>query len=208
MMWRDPRVRGRSYLGLANDATYSLQVGDLSQDYTDLGLLEPQHHRVIAGNHDNLPKLTKHFLGDFGIHSFPLEVGDFSFFYVRGAASIDRPMRVEGLNWWKEEELNPEEQEIALASYVAHQPRIVVTHDCPSELVPMVATLKGDIPSSQTNQLLQRMFDAHAPQWWFFGHHHKSCVFQHPSGTRFVCLGSMAYFDFDITGKSLFAHPR
>ncbi|XZE21975.1 metallophosphoesterase [Pirellulaceae bacterium SH449] len=208
LIWRDPNVRGRSYLGLTKEARYSIQVGDLSQDYTDLVLVESSRHRVIAGNHDNLPKRTPHFLGDFGVHQFPLVDDDFSFFYVRGAASIDRPNRIEGLNWWYEEELDDVQQELALRVYVTAKPKVVVSHDCPTELLPFVGSLKENIPLSRTNRLLQRMLENHAPQWWFFGHHHKNYVFQHPSGTRFICLGSLAYFDFDETGKSLYPQPK
>lgn len=208
LIWRDPNVRGRSYLGLAKAARYSVQVGDLGQDYTDMSLVEWDRHRVIAGNHDNLPKRTAHFLGDYGLHQFPLEHESFSFFYVRGAASIDRSTRIEGLNWWYEEELDEHQQELALEMYIRAKPRIVISHDCPEELLPLVGSLKEDIPLSRTNRMLQRMLDAHSPQWWFFGHHHKNYVFQHPAGTRFVCLGSLAYFDFDESGKSLYSHPR
>ena len=207
-IWRDRRVRGRSYQRLALESKYSIQVGDLAGDYSELSDIDPGYHRVVAGNHDNLPKLSPHFLGDYGIFSVPCNAGKMDVFYVRGAASVDRAMRVEGLNWWPDEELSEAQHASALEAYIVAKPRMVVTHDCPSELVSTVATLEEDIQKSQTNNLLQRMFEAHAPQWWFFGHHHKNWVFQHPRGTRFVCLGSLAYFDFDENGRSVSWKPE
>jgi hypothetical protein len=207
-IWRDPRLRGRSYLRLAKEAKHSIQVGDLALDYSDLGTLDPEYHRVVAGNHDRLPNLSPHFLGDFGTHSVPLAEGRLELFFARGAASIDRMARIEGLNWWPEEELDSQQQASAIASYGAARPRLVVTHDCPTELVGMIATQGQKLPASQTNAMLQAMFESHVPQWWFFGHHHRNWVFQHPRGTRFVCLGSLAYFDFDETGRSISWKPE
>lgn len=207
-IWRDRRVRGRSYQRLALESKYSIQVGDLAGDYSELSDIDPEFHRVVAGNHDNLPKLSQHFLGDYGTCSIPCNNARLDVFYVRGAASIDRAMRIEGLNWWPDEELSESLHSSVLETYSIAQPRIVVTHDCPSELIPSVATLDEDIQPSQTNELLQRMLEIHAPQWWFFGHHHKNWVFQHPRGTRFVCLGSLAYFDFDENGRSVSWKPE
>lgn len=207
-IWRDRRVRGRSYQRLALESKYSIQVGDMAGDYSELSGIDPEFHRVVAGNHDNLPKLSQHFLGDYGTCSIPCNNARLDVFYVRGAASIDRAMRIEGLNWWPDEELCESLHSSVLETYSIAQPRIVVTHDCPSELIPSVATLDEDIQPSQTNELLQRMLEIHAPQWWFFGHHHKNWVFQHPRGTRFVCLGSLAYFDFDENGRSVSWKPE
>ncbi|XZE43355.1 metallophosphoesterase [Pirellulaceae bacterium SH467] len=207
-IWRDPRVRGRSYLKLVSDANYSMQVGDLSLDYTDLQHVDPKKHRAIAGNHDHLGRLTSHFLGDYGMHSIPLTEGELSFFFARGAESIDKSSRVEGLNWWHDEELNAEQVSLAIQLYEQQRPNMVVTHDCPAELVQSIATLPHQLPWSATNRFLQDLFDVHAPQWWFFGHHHRNWVFQHPRGTRFICLASLAHFDFDEDGRSISWKPE
>lgn len=207
-IWRDPRIRGRSYMKLVSEANYSLQVGDLSLDYSELQHVDYRFHRAIAGNHDHLGKLTPHFLGDYGIHKVPLNKGELSIFYVRGAASIDVASRVEGLNWWHNEELTVEQGAKALELYKEHEPSMVVTHDCPAELVNSIATFPNALPLSATNRLLQEMFECHAPLWWIFGHHHRNWVFQHPRGTRFICLASLAYFDFDADGRSISWKPE
>ncbi len=75
--------RDRNYKNLIQSATYSVQVGDLGFDYSALIGIDPTKHRVVAGNHDLLPSLAEHFLGDFGMHSFPIRNGEFSFFFVR-----------------------------------------------------------------------------------------------------------------------------
>ena len=150
-IWRDRRVRGRSYQRLALESKYSIQVGDLAGDYSELSDIDPEFHRVVAGNHDNLPKLSQHFLGDYGTCSIPCNNARLDVFYVRGAASIDRAMRVEGLNWWPDEELSESQHASVLETYRIAQPRMVVTHDCPSELISSVATLDEDIHPSQKN---------------------------------------------------------
>jgi hypothetical protein len=198
----------RYYLSLVGSSQYSIQVGDMGFDYSGLNQIESNKHRAIAGNHDNIPQLTGHFLGDYGIHSFPVVHGLFEFFFMRGARSIDADQRTEGLNWWREEELSSVELESALALYRSHAPRIVITHECPAEVVTRVATVNKKIAPSDTSVLLQRCFECHAPEYWFFGHHHRNWVFDHFRGTKFVCLNELAYFDFDTMGEPIYESPR
>ena len=86
--------RARSYLELIEPARYSVQVGDLAIDYSPLAKVDSESHRAIAGNHDNLVEAPPQFLGDFGMHSFPLATGEFRFFFLRGARSLDYRRRV------------------------------------------------------------------------------------------------------------------
>ena len=199
---------GRNYLDLIERSTYSVQVGDLGFDYANLAGVDPSHHRIVAGNHDNMPKLTQHFLGDYGAHTIPLEAGFFEFFFARGAFSVDRDRRVEGVNWWPNEELNESQAYAALDCYKSMRPKIAITHDCPTEIVPLVATLDLDCEPSITNSLLQSCFDIHPPSIWIFGHHHRNWYFQHDRGTTFVCVGELGYFDFDEFGVPLDDCPR
>lgn len=200
--------RGRNYKNLIESALYSVQVGDLASDYSLLRDVDPLRHRVVAGNHDNLPELTPHFLGDFGASSFPLKVGEFSFFFIRGARSVDSHRRSRGINWWPEEEqLTDSAAGEALVAYERAAPAIMISHDCPSEIVPLVATTELKLNPSPTNVLLQACFETHRPSMWLFGHHHRNWR-QAVKGTEFICLGELAYFDFDERGNPVFHVPR
>lgn len=202
------RETKRNYLELIEPASYSVQLGDLGFDYAPLAGVDPSRHRVIAGNHDNLPNVTPHFLGDFGMHTIPLRTGAFEFFFVRGARSVDIDRRIEGISWWADEELDDSRAAAALERYESRRPGIVISHDCPTEIVPAVATIDGDVVPSRTTRLLQDCLEVHAPKLWLFGHHHRNWSFRHPCGTTFVCVGTLSYFDFDEYGALMFEIPR
>jgi hypothetical protein len=112
----DDKKDGRSYLHLIRNADHSLQIGDMGFDYSPLKRVDPSKHRILAGNHDNYDALTPHFLGDYGVYSFP----NFEFFYVRGGFSIDRHLRVIGRDYWLNEELNHQQAAEALGLIQAH----------------------------------------------------------------------------------------
>ncbi len=161
-----------------NDTT--LCVGDFGfQKEWDWHIknIDGNSHRIVMGNHDYLPYLYKKpSLGDFGMYS--------GVFLVRGAYSIDRVHRNEGLDWFSNEELPYNHAFMCLDLYTKMRPRVVVSHDCPQSVV---TSLFGYPEKSQTRKLLQAMFDEHQPELWVFGHHHKHKD-ANILGTRFICL--------------------
>lgn len=191
------------YIDIVQHSEYSIQVGDMGFNYDALNTLDPWHHKVIGGNHDNYAvldgifyKQTPHFLGDFGVHTVP-NFGDV--FFVRGASSIDKAQRTEGLDWWPDEQLSYEKMQAALDLYEQVRPSFVITHECPSTIIAYVSGYKTwdgvEIRPSMTAQLLQVMWQVHNPKVWIFGHHHKS--FQLTlEGTHFQCLAELEYADF------------
>lgn len=136
---------------------------------------------VVAGNHDDydFAPQTSCYLGDFGTLPFTEEV-----FFVRGADSIDKQDRVEGVSWWRNEELTQKQGYEALEAYAKAKPYAVLSHDCPQS----VANDVWRLPPSRTRQLLQTMFETHQPEKWFFGHHHNRMRLQ-VDRTEFRCLG-------------------
>jgi hypothetical protein len=182
-----------SYHHLIKKAQQTLQVGDFGFDYTTLRNVDPKCHRILPGNHDNYNKVGDwpHFLGDYGNHNVP---GFGDIFYVRGGLSIDRHIRTEGVNWWQDEELGMTASYKALAEYSRIKPQFVVTHTCPTTVIPYV-TLSMDIRPSRTSQLLEQMFAVHQPARWVFGHFHRSFE-KDIDGTRFTCLPELGCLDF------------
>jgi hypothetical protein len=182
------------YLRTAKQADYSIQVGDLywqkkKRPYGFLNELNPEFHKVIAGNHDNyatdkegnFKHHTPHFLGDFGIYNIP---GFGDIFFVRGEYSIDHKMRAEGYNvWLYNEQLSQVKGKEAIDLFEKTRPKVIITHGCPSALIWPKARFMGNEwlarnfnieKHSSTAELLQQMWEVHQPETWIFGHFHKN----------------------------------
>ena len=174
-----------------NPASYTFQVGDMGVGFKGIPLPDISKDDVwISGNHDNHKacKKSPSYLGNFGFATF---TGEEPVFYMRGAYSIDKHLRVEGISWWESEELTSNELDQAIAFYKLIKPKYVVTHDCP-ESVKNQLWPEFDGPITRTRQALQTMFDFHKPKAHFFGHYHQSkdVVID---GTNFVCLKELEY---------------
>jgi predicted phosphodiesterase len=159
-------VRQAASLGLT-----VVHLGDLgfAREWRKAARISNLH--VVAGNHDEIPiaRTTPVWLGDYGDLGERIAGAD-GVFFVRGALSIDRDLRIEGLDWWPEEELSYGELQEAIDFYTAMRPRVVLSHDCP--LVINHILYGGETIPSRTATALWRMLQAHEPEVWYFGHHH------------------------------------
>lgn len=177
----------------------SLVVGDMGMGFIEKQednidgiayLLDvPTQHKFIRGNHDDANLCYKHpnYLGDFGYHEHS------GIFYVSGGFSIDWKWREKYLNWWPNEELSPRQRNNCFELYKKAKPSIVVAHECPIEVKSSVITnLKKYEQDSRTEELLQKMVDAHRPDYFIFGHHHKR-INVNMDGTEYVCLDTVSY---------------
>jgi predicted phosphodiesterase len=188
------------YTDLADDAQYSICLGDVGFNYYWLKELDPTRHRCIGGNHDNYDALSEHFLGDFGVHTVP---GFGDIFYVRGAWSIDHGHRNKSgalKSWWAQEEMTDDQMEAAYKMYCEVKPDFVLTHDAPLGIIGLMNL--GPLPTcfelgpQRTPRLLHRMFLEHQPKTWLFGHFHKHWC-EYVKGTYFRCLPELAHMDFE-----------
>lgn len=172
------------YLEVTANTNFSVQVGDMGLDYTDLPV-RPGHY-FLGGNHDNYDEyfLRPDSLGSYGLR----KVGNQEFFVVRGAESIDKDLRTFGVDWWTDEQLSYQHAMICLSQYADKKPDIVISHDCPPNISEQI--LKKSINRNITTILLSDMLEFHQPDLWIFGHHHKSFD-QVIDGTRFVCLAEL-----------------
>lgn len=205
------------YRLIAQDAEYSLQVGDLGFEYDILKKLDPEHHKVLAGNHDNYDKWgtekfihmqSGHWLGDYGVHTVP---GFGDIFFVRGGFSIDWRYRTEGRSWWKDEEMDMSTLQKAIDLYIEVKPDFVVSHECPGELIDAVFGAKmwdGEwLRPSRTARALDAMWGNHSPKMWVFGHHHKA-VTEEVRGTTFRCVPELGFVDFDSNREIVYAESN
>jgi len=139
----------------------------------------------IRGEEDEIAYTRIHprYLGDWGQHDF--------LFWLGGAemSIVDCNKRGHDFSQRHRDELCHEEGIVAFEAYVSQKPRLIVSHDGPSCLFRPDWPMGGwyHASSSPTSLLLQRMFEAHQPEVWIFGHHHKKREFTF-NHTRFRCL--------------------
>ena len=190
----DVHGKYEQYLNLVQDKDCSVQVGDFGFRYECLAVagLRPDLHRIIGGNHDNYEIIGQvpHYLGDYG----RANVAGVDFFFIRGERSVDAYHRIEGRNWWRNEELDMPQGYAAIKAYAAAKPELVITHGCPADILQHVVTNTQKYAPSRTSQLLNAMFEAHRPKLWVFGHHHTSQRLK-VSGTEFICLDELEAID-------------
>ena len=184
-------VHGKTHIyeQIASQVEESVQVGDLGVGFVE-HIPTGERHRFIRGNHDNphLCKRTEGWIPDGHIENDTLFVG--------GAWSIDQMYRTQDVDWWVGEECGAWQFIEFVNACRAHRPRIVVTHDCPDSVVRPLRLLGMDQARyrTRTGDGLQRMFEAHQPDIWIFGHWHQSRD-QVIEGTRFICLAELEHID-------------
>jgi hypothetical protein len=179
----------------------SLQIGDLGfgQDYDVLHReINTEQNRFVPGNHDDYDWLENNTwsslsLGDWGMAKH----GNIDFFFVRGGFSIDRQHRKAGVSWWPQEELDEQQMDECFESYLETKPDIVISHDCPSGIYPFVTRYDFVVDGSRTKHFLQRLYKAHKPTLWIFGHHHITKMIP-TNPTTFQCLGELSHGILDI----------
>ena len=167
----------------------SIQLGDFGfkreHDWF-IENIDSNVHKINFGNHDYYPYLNEpHSLGNY-------QYSD-GIFTVRGAWSIDRDYRREGVDWFADEEMNYTEMMACLNYYEKIKPRIVVSHECPNTPREEFFNIWNQ---SNTSHILEAMFQIHQPETWIFGHHH-SPRNQVINGTRFICLPELGTFIID-----------
>jgi predicted phosphodiesterase len=181
------------YLKTIQGCTQSIQVGDFGfgfiKDTSFLNSLSTRH-KIIRGNHDN-PEIAYKCLNVISDGFYMNGI-----FYLGGAYSIDQYKRVEGVDWWREEELSIKQLGHAICNYQYSTPKVVVSHDCPESVLPLLGIHKSQ-NESRTRQALQAMYEIHKPKLWVFGHWHQS-IDQVIGNTRFVGLNKLEYKDIDL----------
>lgn len=204
----DVHGKYESYLKVADSAERSLQLGDMGFNYVGFNHDESRH-KFFGGNHDNYDQYNEctYQIGHWGKRNH----GGVEFFFVRGAFSVDFKPRIvlekagQGKTWWNNEQLNYIQMGNAYDDYVYCRPDLMITHTCPHSVVKYVETNNGksllrhlgynpNTFTTNTQELLQAMFEAYQPKKWIFGHFHVDRKFE-VNGTEFICLPELGYVD-------------
>lgn len=167
----------------------TIQIGDFgfkkSHEWFKKNI-DPKSNKILFGNHDDTTYLKETYsLGNFSLLTEEIMC-------VRGAYSIDKYKRIEGIDWFSNEELNYKEMSDAVDLYEEVKPRIMITHDCPISLYEILFDINPNSINynNSTAKSLQFMFDLHQPELWIFGHHHKS-ITKTVQKTKFICLNEL-----------------
>lgn len=182
-----------------------IQVGDLGLGFPKSQSPDlPKQCKFIRGNHDapDVCRAHPNYLGDYGT----AEIDGHRVFFLSGAWSIDRAMRIEGVSWWPEEELTIKELGEAFDLYLEYKPDVVITHDGPSHATTWILNrymlsnngvyLEQSPYPTRTGQALSAMFEAHQPKLWVFGHWHVSWI-KKIKGTVFMCVNELEFQRFE-----------
>ena len=199
-LWND-------YQTVINGVENSIQLGDFG---IGLGAGDYWHdrvndtigntgHRFIRGNHDN-PEKCKDMLS-----WIPDGTDEYVVMFIGGAWSIDADYRIPCHDWGASEQLSESELRTLHDVYVATKPRVMLTHDCPTLAAYYMFIRAGlrtygnssTLHLTRTGEALQRMFEAHQPEFWYFGHWHHTKRMQ-IDRTVFQCLGELDYIDVDL----------
>lgn len=175
-------------LSRQDENPYTLQIGDFGFKYDTLKNVDSTKHMILPGNHDNYSICYNysHFMGDYGYTS----LNKIEFFYYRGAYSIDRQYRTVGIDWWEQEQVTIDQFMKARELYRQVKPKIVITHDCPNDIVDYLLEPHQKRYENITGWALNELFHIHQPKIWRFGHHHKSWRMT-INGTDFRCLNEL-----------------
>jgi len=214
----DVHGKFQEYIALTKGCDYSIQVGDMGFDYSELKAINEDNHKFIGGNHDNYDKYyaSSHVIESTGTTGKSKDFGTathggLDFFFLRGGFSIDWKQRQKSFlmggakTYWDNEELSIEEMEMALWQYQKMKPDVMITHECPRSISKHVGDNKilgmfgynPDRFTTKTSELLEMMFQYHQPKQWYFGHYHNDW-YDEINGTQFRCINELSYVKLEV----------
>lgn len=113
-------------------------------------------------------------------------------FCIRGAYSTNFKSLKLGVDLFENEEIHFSKWDDILKLFSETRPKIVITHEAPHICRDIFYNISR---YSLTSHMLQELLEAHRPDLWVFGHHHKSIDKTIPGyRTRFICLKEFETF--------------
>ena len=166
---------------------------DDESDNLFLSYFEKQKYTTlfIDGNHENHKKLNEYpveMWNNGKIHKIKnnifhlmrgqiFNIDGYKIFTFGGAYSIDKNMRTEFIDWWKEEEGNYEEMNEAFDNLEKENNQVdfIFTHAGPASKLKNFFNYFGmNFTSSSTEKFLDEINNKVKFQHWFCGHYHEN----------------------------------
>jgi predicted phosphodiesterase len=192
-------------VALRNPNTYVLQLGDLGVGFVPREVIEklPTNFLFFPGNHDNrkISVTLPSCLGHFGECFITYHDGKATAnaFYVSGADSKDKDMRIEGINWWPDEELTYEQGQECIDKWKSSDAQVIISHDLPQRIAEKFYLIYD---KSRTRQILDSMITVRKPKLVVYGHHHKPVRVTH-EGVDYIGLKIDETITLDISENNV-----
>ena len=115
-----------------------------------------------------------------------MELNGYNCLFIGGAVSIDKDSRVEGVSWWRNEELSYSDY----LNLPEESIDVVFSHTVPtcafSKMPDITQFLSAKFQDSSC-RVLEEALHKYKPKQWFFGHFHKQYQFE-LEGCKFIGL--------------------
>ena len=185
---------------------------DDSSDNLFLSYFEKQKYTTlfIDGNHENHKKLNDfpvEVWNNGKIHKIKnnifhlmrgqiFNIDGYKIFTFGGAYSIDKNMRTEFIDWWKEEEGNYEEMNEAFDNLEKENNQVdfILTHAGPASKLKNFFNYFGmNFTSSSTEKFLDEINNKVNYKHWFCGHYHENVNLGWFSKEKYDCKITILY---------------
>ena len=168
--WNEQTFGGPDYLLCNRIVNGETKIYFCDGNHEDFNLLDDLTDKF---GHDSPIEVRKNVFYCPRMSSIDVE-GIGSILFVGGGYSVDKALRTPNLNWFLQEELT--EQDLARLENKHFD--VVISHTCPARILNEVAFTCGiarhKITHTQTEQLLDKVFDIAQPKRWYFGHWHQN----------------------------------
>jgi len=187
----------REYLNSEYFQHNDIQIGDCCLIPYDKWAKYDKPRFMIAGNHDFFPQLNMEATKPYEIevstggklvktNLFHIPNGYYSngVLFIGGANSIDKHLRTEGIDWFREESLTYKQMDNIMN--IEEHIHTVISHECPMDLWKHFFPYQPHEFNTVARDL-DLVLKKFKPRRWVFGHHHSSFT-QKIDDCLYTCL--------------------
>ncbi|HNS42165.1 MAG TPA: metallophosphoesterase family protein [Taishania sp.] len=129
---------------------------------------------AIQGNHDNAEAMSSVEVTTLDGPEVYVYNGKF-FLLIPGALSYDKKLRVEGVSWWRNEEMNHAHCNETFDLIVNYNFDYILSHDAPlSKYLDFFSQTLPSATNTMLNGILTKLSEKNKKSTWIHGHLHQS----------------------------------